>query len=50
MTKQVLKFETQIQAATYFGYKTKYAIVKALKNQHLFLNVWKVAYADISIL
>lgn len=48
ITKEVLKFESQIEAALYFGYKTKYVIAKALKNQALFLNVWKVESIKVS--
>lgn len=44
ITNQVLKFESQIEAALYFNYKTKFVIVKAIQNQTLFLNTWEVNY------
>lgn len=46
-TKQVLKFNSQIEAALFFGYKTKYVIVKALKNGSLLKNLWKLELSSL---
>lgn len=43
-TKEVLVFESQVEAAKHFGYKTKYAVVKADQSEALFLGCWKVFY------
>lgn len=41
-TNEVMIFESQKEAGIFFGYKTKYPIVKAFKNNFLFKNTWIV--------
>lgn len=50
-TKEMLTFESQIEAALYLGYKSKSPIVKALKSGSLVKKQWKISSfkKDISI-
>lgn len=43
---QILTFESQIEAALFLGYKTKFVITKALKDQSLSKQTWKVQLRD----
>lgn len=44
LTGNILEFESQIDAALYFNYKTTSVIRRAFKNKKLFQNIWKIEH------